>query len=135
MLNDLSIGVETENVDARPRPIARPILIAVENYVIAFSDYTLDLHFFARILSSHTDEVVNECLLSVADARIVLDILVTDITLDCISRARLVEHEFVKSLGVSLVALESLVHLRSIPSVGGRLTPELRCKHATTMAT
>jgi hypothetical protein len=110
MLDDLPVRVEAEHVDARPRALSGPVLKTVQDDVIPFSDDAFELHTFAGILRGHAREVLDERLLAIADARIVLDVLGTGIPLDRVCRPTLIKHQVVKRLRIPLVAFESFVH-------------------------
>ena len=72
VFDDLAVAVEAEDVDARVVVIAGPVLKAVQHDVVAFCDGPLELDPLARILGGHALEVVDERLLAVTDAGVVL---------------------------------------------------------------
>jgi hypothetical protein len=49
MLHNLAAGIEPEDVDARPIPVPRPVLKAVEHDVVALGDHPLEFHPLARV--------------------------------------------------------------------------------------
>lgn len=110
MLDDLAVCVEAKDVDSGPRAVSGPFLMAVEDNIVALCDCAPYFDSLPGILLRHSSEVVDESLLSIGDHRVVLDVFVADIELDGFGWTRLIEHELVKSLGVLLVSLESLVH-------------------------
>src|SRR5207253_4585204 len=47
VLDDLPVVIEAEDVDARPIAISRPLLVAVQDDVVALGDHSLELHLLA----------------------------------------------------------------------------------------
>src|SRR4051812_36400647 len=72
VLDDLSVLIEPKDVDARPIPIAWPLLPAMQDDVLALGDGADEVDLLPRVLLRHTGEVRDEGILSVRDARIVL---------------------------------------------------------------
>src|SRR5439155_19851948 len=58
VLDDPSLVVEAEDVDARPIPVAGPLLIAVGDDVVALGDHAFELVLLAWVLASHSLEVL-----------------------------------------------------------------------------
>ena len=115
MLDDLAVLIEAENIDARPVLITvrGPFLVAMENDTVSFRDGTLEVHAFAWVFRSHALEVFDEGLFSVRDVRIVLNVSVTDIALNCFGWLTLIKHEVIERHGVLPVSLESINHVES----------------------
>ena len=64
--------VEAKDVDAGPVAVAGPVLIAVQHDEVALGNDPPELDPFARILTRHPLEVLDERRLAVGDHRIVL---------------------------------------------------------------
>jgi hypothetical protein len=92
VLDDLPVLVETENINPSIVVIARPLLMTVEYHPVSLRYRPFEMYFLARIPRIHSLEIVNERFLTIADFRIVLDILVADIFLYGFSWSALVEH-------------------------------------------
>ena len=60
MLHHLAGGVQAKDVDPCPITIPGPLLVAVQDHVVAFGDHPLDLHVLARVLAGHALEVGDE---------------------------------------------------------------------------
>src|SRR6185503_1652258 len=60
VLDDLSLLVESEDVDPRPVAIARPVLVAVQHHVVALTDHAFELNPLARVLECHPFEILHE---------------------------------------------------------------------------
>jgi len=102
VFNDLSVGVETKNVDACVIAIARPVLVAVKNDEVALSDCPLKLHSLSRILDRHALEVIDKGLFAISDLRIVLNVGRPNVSLDGPTRLALVKHEVVECHRITL---------------------------------
>jgi hypothetical protein len=63
VLYELPLVVETEDVDASPVSIVWPLLVAVQDHILLFSDNSSELDTLARVLPHRTVEVFNESLL------------------------------------------------------------------------
>ena len=72
MLDDFSVGIESEDVDPGPVIPSGPLLVTVEDHVVAFCDHSLERDPLARVLRGHSLEVFNEGLLAVRHLGIVL---------------------------------------------------------------
>src|SRR5918993_4882995 len=110
VFHHLSLGVEPKDVDPGPVAIPRPLLVTVEDHVIAFRDHPLELHSLARVLPSHSLEIRYEGCFAVGDHGIVLGVCSAHMALDCFRRTRLIEHEVVKRCDRAFVALQAIVH-------------------------
>src|SRR5207244_2711530 len=64
----------------------------------------LELDALARVVAGGLLEIVDETLLAVGDAGVVLDVLRTGVSLDCLGRAALIEHQVVESDHIPFVA-------------------------------
>ena len=105
VLYDFSVLIDPEDIGSRPRMVPRPLLPTMQDYVVAFGDDPKDLDFLAGVLAGRFLEVVDETLLAVADARIVLDILGSRVLLDRLARLALIEHQVIEGGDLMFVAL------------------------------
>ncbi len=105
MFDDLPILVEPENVDPRIILITGPLLKTVQNYVVSLGDHTFEVNAFAGVLGSHPLEVGDECFLTIAHVRIVLDVDIADIFLDGFAGSAFVKHQGIEALGILLILL------------------------------
>lgn len=103
MFNNFSVVVKTENVDTGIVFIARPLLKAMQHNQVALSQDSLKRHPFPRKLSRHPLEIFDECLLAVTDGRVMLDVFVSNETLDGCSWLRLIKHQIIKRDGILFV--------------------------------
>ncbi|CAM5250732.1 NAD(P)-binding domain-containing protein OS=Streptomyces tendae OX=1932 GN=GUR47_18335 PE=4 SV=1 [Streptomyces tendae] len=117
VFNDLAVGVEAEDVDARVLLVG-PGLVAVQDDVVAVGEGTPVFDALARILGGHALEVVDERLLAVADVRVVLDVGVASVLVDGLCGAALIEHQVVERLGSGLVLLR-VVHEANVGPTSG----------------
>jgi hypothetical protein len=77
---------------------------------ITLGESALDVHSLARILTRHSEEIVNERLLAIPDGRIVLRIGISDKPLDCLGGFTLIEHQIVEGLRVLLIPFKLIDH-------------------------
>ena len=82
MFDDLAVVVELEDVHTRPVVITRPLLETVQHDVVAFGDDPLELNPLPWVLLRHASEVLDERLLAVRHAGIVLDVRIADVLMD-----------------------------------------------------
>ena len=102
VLDDPAVSVEAEDVDAGVLLIW-PDLMTVEHDLVAVGETAFELDPLARVLGTHTLEVVDEGFLAVSDVRIVLSILRARVAFDRLSRLVLIEHQRVERNHVRLV--------------------------------
>src|SRR5439155_20013932 len=62
VFNDFAVVIESKNIDAGPIGVPRPLLITMQDHVVAFGKDPFEMHALAWILLSHSGEVVNEGL-------------------------------------------------------------------------
>src|SRR5262249_45729916 len=110
VLDDLAIIVEPEDIDAGPVAIARPLLVTVQHDELALGDRALELDALARVLTRHALEVIDEGLLTVRDAGIVLGIRRARKADYRFGRIALVEHQIVERDHGRLVMFEVVGH-------------------------
>jgi hypothetical protein len=55
MLHDLAVLVQTKYVHSRPIVIAGPLLVTVQDDVIAFGDHPFEVHTLSGKFRSHTE--------------------------------------------------------------------------------
>jgi len=103
VLNNPAPFVDAEDFDSSQVTIAGPMLKAVKHYKIAIRDDAFELRTFPRILGSHSRELLDEGLLAIGRARIVLNIHVTDILLCGFGRFALIEHQVVEGYDIPFV--------------------------------
>ena len=72
VLHDLSVVVESKDVDTSVILIAWPLLIAVEHNIVSLSDGSLEVHSLARVFRVHSLKVLDEGFLAVTDLGIVV---------------------------------------------------------------
>ena len=115
VLDDLATFIEAEDVNARPILVCvcGPLLVAMQDNKVSFSDGSLEVHALSWVLQRHAFEVLDEGLLSVGNVWVVLGVRITCVALNCFGRVALVEHEFVERHRIPLVAVEVLAHLQS----------------------
>ena len=75
MLDDLAVCIEAEDVDACVVVIAGPVLEAVQHHQVTLGHAATELDTLAWVLLCHAVEVVDEGLLAITNAGIVLDVL------------------------------------------------------------
>src|SRR5688500_19939178 len=97
MLHDLAVVIQAENINARPITVARPLLQAMEDDILALRDHSREVDALARIFPRHARKVVDESLLAVGHAGIVLNIDVPDVSLDRFGGLALIELQVVES--------------------------------------
>ena len=114
MFDNLPVVVESEDVDPCVVMIAGPGLMAVKDHVVIFGDRPDEFDVLSGVLRCHALEVVDECLLSITDFGIVLDVFISREPLDSFGRAVLVEHHVVEGHGVALVLLGRGCHRSSL---------------------
>src|SRR4029079_12836922 len=96
MLDDSTIIVQSEYIDACPIRIAGPLLVAMQNHKVAFGDRPFKLYPLARILACHTNEVFDESVLAVRNHWIVLNVGRAGISFESFSGLALVKHQVIK---------------------------------------
>src|SRR5260221_14130955 len=79
MLDDLARLGQAEDVDPGIILVPRPMLEAVKDHVIALGQDAPELDALAGIFARHAFEIVDEGLLAVAHAGVVLDVVVAGI--------------------------------------------------------
>src|SRR6267142_3751819 len=112
VLDDFAIVIQAKNIHTRPVSVfvGRPLLMAMQNHVVAFGENSFEVHMLARVLLRHPLEVRNEGFLAIRDVRIVLPVYSARVSLDRLSRLASVEHEVVKLFHRALVSFESIIH-------------------------
>src|SRR5712691_9599206 len=121
MLDDLTVGIEPEDVDAGPVCVTWPLLTTMQHDVILFSENSLEVNSLSGVFRCHPVEVGDERLLTVRDSGVVLNVLLTCESFDCFSRLALVEHQVIERNHVPLVLFKVNGHrsvLDSTRSVG-----------------
>jgi hypothetical protein len=76
MFHDLAVIIESEDIDVRSIILAWPCRLAVQDNVLPLSDHALEVNVLPRILLRHPQEVLDEALLPISHAGIVLDVCV-----------------------------------------------------------
>jgi hypothetical protein len=109
VFNDSAFVVEPEDVHSGIVEIARPSLAAVQHHMVPVCEGPDNVDVLTGIVGGHPLEILNECLLSITDVGIVLDVDLAGELLDCLSRLALIEHEIVEGDDSRLVPLECLV--------------------------
>jgi hypothetical protein len=92
VFHDLALIIEPEDVDSGPHMITGPILPTMKDHFVALGDHPFEFHTFAGIIASGFLEIRDEPFLAISDTRIVLDVLLSRIPLDCLPRTTLIEH-------------------------------------------
>jgi hypothetical protein len=117
VFDDLAVGVEAEDVDAGPVAVpitvARPLLVAMQDHVVAFGKHPLDDHVLAWKFLGHALEVGDEGLLAVGHQWVVLNVLGADKAPNRLGGFALVEHQVVEVDHGLLVALQLIGHRTS----------------------
>src|ERR1700730_17110065 len=103
MLDDLAVVSEPKDVDPGRIAITRPVLPAMQHDKISVGDDVPELDALAGIIASRLLEIVDEPLLAVGHAGIVLDVFGPDEAIDGLPRAALIEHQVVEGDDVLLV--------------------------------
>jgi hypothetical protein len=78
----------------------------MKHHVVAFRNGAHEVDALARVLLRHPLEVLDECLLAIGHAGIVLNIDITGERGDRFRRPTLIEHEVVEGHGGLLVSFE-----------------------------
>ncbi|WP_446861964.1 hypothetical protein [Phormidesmis sp. 146-20] len=110
MLDYLAFIIQAEDIDARPVVVARLLLVAMQDYIIAFSENALKLDALARIFFRHPLEIFDESLLPVVHRWVVLDVHIADIFLDGFCGLTLIEHQVIKCCDRLFVVLKFIRH-------------------------
>ena len=121
VLDDLAVSIETEDVDARPLTVIRPVLLAVEHHVVPFREDPPELDTLPRVLLSHSLEVLDERFLAVRDHGIVLGVGLARVEPYRFLGPALVEHQVVEGLDRLLVTLKGIHGLHS--QAGSQVRP------------
>lgn len=121
VLDYLAVVIESEDIDASPVCVAGPMLIAVQDHMVALGDNPAELDVLPRILTCHTLKVGDEGFLAVSYRRIVLDVDIPNELLNSLRGSALVEHQVIEGGDRLLVLFEHSVHLQF--PLNGRLTP------------
>ncbi len=79
--------------------------LAVEHNEIGLRNRSFELNLFSWLFRSHSFEALDERPFSISDLRIVFDIDIAGIFLDCFARLALIKHQVVERLRVPLVLL------------------------------
>jgi hypothetical protein len=120
VLDDFAIVIEAKNIHTCPVPIfiGWPLLVAMQDHVIAFGKYPFEVDALARVLLCHFLEVRNECFLAIHNMGIVPPVHGTRVSLYRL-RLALVEHEVAELFGQLLIYFESIIHggVRAVISV------------------
>ena len=119
MLDHLAVLVEAKDVDTGVIAVAWPLLMAVQDHVIAIGEGPLDLRVLARVVMRHPLEILDEGLFAVGAEGVVLPVVVTHEPIHRFTRLRLVEHQVVERDGIPPVPL-------LLPSHGLLLAVHLR---------
>jgi hypothetical protein len=90
--------------------VAGPVLEAVQDDKLPIVEDALEFNPLPRPLALHPLEIVDEALLTVRDAGVVLNILVASIPFDRFTRATIVEHQVVKGDHIHLVSF-NVIHI------------------------
>ena len=106
--------------------IARPLLSAVKDNIVALRNHSLELDVFARVAAGRFFEIGYEPFLAVCNTRIVLNVVVPDVSFDGLARSALIEHDVVKGDHVPLVTFQ-IGHCRSNVSQRGKPLPPNSC--------
>ena len=106
------VFIKSKDIDSRIIIDPWPLLMAMQNDEIPFCNCTLEVNLFTRELRSHALEIVNESRFAIGNLRIVLNINITDICLNCFSRFAAIEHHVVKCLGACFVLVLQIIHCR-----------------------
>ena len=122
MLDNLAVVIEAEYVDAGVVLISRPLLMAMQHHVITFRHRANEMGNLARVRVAHPLEILNEGLLAVGNMRVVLDVLVTDVSFYGLTRLALIEHQVVEGLRISFVLLGIAHCLSILHEIGGQFT-------------
>jgi len=78
--------------------------------VVAFGDHPLELNVLARVFARAFLKIVDEALLALRNTGAVLNVLVSSVAFDGLTRAAPVEHEVVECDHVALVAFQAAHH-------------------------
>jgi hypothetical protein len=106
MLDNLAILIESKNVDSCVVFVSRPLLVTMENNVIIFCYRSFEVGLLARIFRAHPFKILDKRFLAVRDMRVVLDVLISRVPLDGLTRLTLIEHQIIERLRVALVLLQ-----------------------------
>jgi len=86
VLNNLSLVIQSEDVDPCPVAVAGPLLETVKDDEVPFRQDAAKLHVLAWILARHPFEVLDEGLFAVSHDWVVLGVGRSDVTPDGFSR-------------------------------------------------
>ena len=103
MLHDFTGAVASEDIYCRIVIASRPVLTAVNDNKVALGDSAFYIDVFAGKLACHSFEISNKPCPAAFDMRIMLNVIITDITLHSSARLAIIEHQLVESDDVRLV--------------------------------
>src|SRR5947209_6776243 len=110
VFNDFAVVIEAKNIDASPIGVSRPLLITMQDHVVAFGNDPFELDALSWILLSHSSEVVNEGLLAISHCRVMLGVHLSCIPLHRESRLAFIEHQIIEAHHGLFVAFKLLTH-------------------------
>lgn len=110
VLHDPALIIEPKDVDSGIVLVTWPLLMTMQDDMIALAKDALEMHALSGVLASHPLEVLNESVLAVCDVRVVLNVDVPDVPFDGLPWPAMVEHQVVEGSNGSLVPLEIRVH-------------------------
>lgn len=116
VLHDLAGSIKPENIDTRPVAISGPMLVTMQDDVMALREHPSKLNTLGRILQRHPIEIRNERVLAISDDRVVLRVRLPDIPLHRFGWPSLIKHQVVKLGHIALVLFDrfAALHFDSI---------------------
>jgi hypothetical protein len=92
MLNDLTASIQAENVNASPSVPAGPFLPAMQDLQVSLRNYSDELNSLVWVFAGGDLKKVDESLLAIRYAGVVLDVISADVPFDCLAGPTLIEH-------------------------------------------
>jgi len=105
VLDNFSGVIEAKNIYPSIVTVTRPLLMAVEYNEITFRNCPLEVDLFPWVFRVHTLEILDECVLSVTDFRIVLNVDIANVFFDGFAGPALIEHQVIECLRIPFVLL------------------------------
>ena len=124
MFHNFAVVIEPEDVDPGPIAFPWPFCMHVHDHVIALSDHPHDMRPLSRIRLRHADKVLNERLLPICHARIMLNVQLPDLPRDCFGGLTLVEHQIIELQHGFFVPLQLICHQSSLRNHETRVKQE-----------
>lgn len=110
MFDDFSVVIEPKNINACLIGVPWPLLVTMQDHVVAFGNHPLEVDTLAWIVLGHLREGGFHRLLAISHRRVMLDIDRSCVALHRFGRLALIEHQIIERCHRLLVAFQLLMH-------------------------